>query len=605
MLIDTAKRLPVPCMDERVVLNVGGIRHETYQATLKKIPATRLSRLTPAQSNYDPMLNEYFFDRHPAVFEQILNYYRTGKLHYPTSVCGPLFEEELEYWGLDANQVEPCCWMTYTQHRETQETLAVLDKLDTDDLKDEDPQTQEQHRMKKFGWEDAFWEGRLNWWMRTKPRIWALFDEPYSSTAAKVVASVSVCFICISIFSFCFKTHPSLRIPILQISNFTEFTSSSALPQHYHHQQQQQQQQQQYHSYASSSNYNQHINVQRVATEPHKIFAQIEFVCNIWFTFEILVRFICCPDKLKFFKYPLNVIDLVATLSFYTDAVLVRLLKDQAPKDLVEFLSMIRILRLFKLTQHHRGLQILIHTFRASAKELMLLVFFLILGVVIFATLVYYAEKTETNPNNQFTSIPVGLWFSLITMTTVGYGDMTPQTHLGRLVGSLCAVMGVLTIALPVPVIVSNFAMFYSHSQAREKLPRKRRRVLPAEQVRLQFRRHAQSSILESNTLSRVTSTRRRSANVNANSEMAVEPKMAPLLKNNVGPRPSSDGADEHSPSRRCAAHPLSPSRSPQKRLPSTRPSPAASPTRKKSLSGGLNASGETKGGKEKNCPEI
>ena len=42
---------------------------------------------------------------------------RTGKLHYPTDVCGPLFEEELEYWGLDANQVEPCCWMTYTQVR--------------------------------------------------------------------------------------------------------------------------------------------------------------------------------------------------------------------------------------------------------------------------------------------------------------------------------------------------------------------------------------------------------------------------------------------------------------------------------------------------------
>ena len=43
--------------------------------------------------------------RHPGVFGQILNYYRTGKLHYPTDVCGPLFEEELEYWGLDSNQV--------------------------------------------------------------------------------------------------------------------------------------------------------------------------------------------------------------------------------------------------------------------------------------------------------------------------------------------------------------------------------------------------------------------------------------------------------------------------------------------------------------------
>ncbi|KAF5406377.1 Potassium voltage-gated channel protein Shaw [Paragonimus heterotremus] len=92
-------------LENRVILNVGGIRHETYKATLKKIPATRLSKLTEAGVNYDPILNEYFFDRHPGVFGQILNYYRTGKLHYPTDVCGPLFEEELEFWGLDANQV--------------------------------------------------------------------------------------------------------------------------------------------------------------------------------------------------------------------------------------------------------------------------------------------------------------------------------------------------------------------------------------------------------------------------------------------------------------------------------------------------------------------
>lgn len=51
-------------------------RYETYKATLKKIPATRLSRLTEALANYDPVLNEYFFDRHPGVFTQILNYYR-------------------------------------------------------------------------------------------------------------------------------------------------------------------------------------------------------------------------------------------------------------------------------------------------------------------------------------------------------------------------------------------------------------------------------------------------------------------------------------------------------------------------------------------------
>lgn len=169
--------------DNRVIINVGGIRHETYKATLKKIPATRLSRLTEALANYDPVLNEYFFDRHPGVFAQILNYYRSGKLHYPTDVCGPLFEEELEFWGLDSNQVEPCCWMTYTQHRDTQDVLAILDRLDLDTDK-----PTEEDIMKKFGLEEKYKAGELSCWQRIQPKIWALFDEPYSSNSAKVLA---------------------------------------------------------------------------------------------------------------------------------------------------------------------------------------------------------------------------------------------------------------------------------------------------------------------------------------------------------------------------------------------------------------------------------
>merc|ERR1719295_1179331 len=69
-------------------------------------------------------------------------------------------------------------------------------------------------------------------------------------------------------------------------------------------------------------------------------------------------------------------------------------------------------------------------------------------------------------------------------MTTVGYGDMVPKTWAGIVVGSLCALSGVLVIALPVPVIVSNFSMFYSHTQARMKLPKKRRRVVAVQQPR-------------------------------------------------------------------------------------------------------------------------
>lgn len=162
--------------------------------------------------------------------------------------------------------------------------------------------------------------------------------------------------------------------------------------------------------------------------------------------------------------------------------------------DILEFFSIIRIMRLFKLTRHSSGLKILVQTFRASAKELTLLVFFLVLGIVIFASLVYYAERIQTNPHNDFNSIPLGLWWALVTMTTVGYGDMAPKTYIGMFVGALCALAGVLTIALPVPVIVSNFTMYYSHTQARAKLPKKRRRVIPVEQL---VRPHQVSSYLQ------------------------------------------------------------------------------------------------------------
>uniref|UniRef100_F1LGL8 Potassium voltage-gated channel protein Shaw n=1 Tax=Ascaris suum TaxID=6253 RepID=F1LGL8_ASCSU len=72
-------------------------------------------------------------------------------------------------------------------------------------------------------------------------------------------------------------------------------------------------------------------------------------------------------------------------------------------------------------------------------------------------------------------------WFDMCVDV---FGDMVPKTYLGMLVGSICALMCVLTIALPVPVIVSNFAMFYSHAQARSKLPKKRRRILQPHEIK-------------------------------------------------------------------------------------------------------------------------
>lgn len=106
--------------------------------------------------------------------------------------------------------------MTYTQHRDTQDTLAVLDRLDLDTEK-----LSEEEIAKKFGWDDEskYVNGELPWYRRLQPKLWQLFDEPYSSNAAKAVAVISIFFIVVSIFSFCLKTHPYMRVPV--ISNVT------------------------------------------------------------------------------------------------------------------------------------------------------------------------------------------------------------------------------------------------------------------------------------------------------------------------------------------------------------------------------------------------
>lgn len=94
------------------------------------------------------------------------------------------------------------------------------------------------------------------------------------------------------------------------------------------------------------------------------------------------------PSLKRFAVSPVNVIDLAATLSFYTEFLM-------ESSVYLEVLSIVRVLRLFKLTRHSPGLKILIHTFKASAKELALLVFFLLLGIVLFASLIFYAERLQ------------------------------------------------------------------------------------------------------------------------------------------------------------------------------------------------------------------
>lgn len=193
-------------------------------------------------------------------------------------------------------------------------------------------------------------------------------------------------------------------------------------------------------------------------------FFVVETLCICWFSFELLVRLAACPSKAVFFKNVMNLIDFVAILPYFV-ALGTELARQRGVGQpamslaILRVIRLVRVFRIFKLSRHSKGLQILGQTLRASMRELGLLIFFLFIGVVLFSSAVYFAEVDREDTH--FTSIPESFWWAVVTMTTVGYGDMAPVTVGGKIVGSLCAIAGVLTISLPVPVIVSNFSYFY------------------------------------------------------------------------------------------------------------------------------------------------
>lgn len=208
----------------------------------------------------------------------------------------------------------------------------------------------------------------------------------------------------------------------------------------------------------------------------------LDYLCTAFFTAELTLRLFVAPDKRLFFRNVMNIIDILALLPLYVQITLDIVDEHNCVKnskaviELIFVLRIVRIFRIFHLVRHYRALQILVQAISASIQELMMLFIFLLIGTLVFSTLIFYAERKGTfgNKDGQFENIPVGFWWSIITMTTVGYGDIYPVTPMGRFIGATCAVCGVLLVALTIPVISNNFALFYVHVRTRDNIEKKK-----------------------------------------------------------------------------------------------------------------------------------
>ena len=371
--------LQQPSQDAKIVINVSGLRFQTYIATLERFPDTLLGSAIKRERYYDHELDELFFDRNRSAFEAILGFYQNdGSMFRPDNVPVKIIAGEIMFFELGSAAVDQLFEMPgYTS---TEETVLPKNKL--------------------------------------QRHIWLLCEHPDSSMCARVLAFWSLAVILVSIVTFCLESMPEFRCQRDESSTDDPCSGKKEQP-----------------------------------------WFSIEIVCIVWFTLEYLVRLLSSPEKIKFLKSFLNIIDLVAILPYY-----ITLPLDNASGGsfaVLRVIRLVRVFRIFKLSRHSKGLQILGQTLRASMRELGMLIFFMLIVVVLFSSAIYYAEGPEDNKDTDFTSIPGAFWWSVVTMTTVGYGDKYPKSWQGMIVGSICALSGVLTIALPVPVIVSNFTYFY------------------------------------------------------------------------------------------------------------------------------------------------
>lgn len=383
---------------ERVIINISGLRFETQLKTLSRFPATLLGDPRKRMRFFDPLRNEYFFDRNRPSFDAILYYYQSGgRLRRPVSVPVDIFLEEIHFYEFDEDVIQ-------------------LFRDDEGLPREEDRPLPDNEFQRQF---------------------WLLFEYPESSGPARIIAIVSVMVILISIIIFCLETLPEFReVPSVRANHVNGSAQGREVSPF---------------------------------TDP---FFMVETLCIVWFSFEFTMRFLSCPSKPAFFKNIMNLIDVVAIAPYFITLGL-DLAEHQGSSQQAASLAVLRVIRLvrvfriFKLSRHSKGLQILGQTLHSSLRELGLLIFFLIIGVVLFSSSVYFAEAED--PDSEFSSIPDAFWWAVVTMTTVGYGDMCPSTIGGKFVGSLCAIAGVLTIALPVPVIVSNFNYFYHRENEEEE----------------------------------------------------------------------------------------------------------------------------------------
>jgi len=288
----------------------------------------------------------------------------------------------------------------------------------------------------------------LSWLQQLQLKVWVLFDDPSSSAAARIVSIAMMLVIAVSVTAFCLGSIPNCWwANDADNANAIDVAGGGKIRQ-----------------------CNERVEGDCVLDQPLEV---IEAICIVVFSLEYLLRLFASPAACGYFKFitgTMNLIDLVAIVPWYIDLLLCEFGTGGGAKALavLRVIRLTRVIRVFKVSRNFTGIIILARTMQRSLSALLMLFFFIGISMILFSTLIFFAEKGQFDSDKRqfiredgsvspFESIPGSFWWCLVTMTTVGYGDHYPVTFQGKLVGILTMFIGLVVLSLPITIIGANF----------------------------------------------------------------------------------------------------------------------------------------------------
>jgi voltage-gated potassium channel len=190
--------------------------------------------------------------------------------------------------------------------------------------------------------------------------------------------------------------------------------------------------------------------VAAISKQFHSELVTLEWMFTILFSIEYIARLYCAKYRWRYATSFYGVIDFLAVVPTYLALLFPEL---HALID-VRVLRLIRMFRIFKLTAYMSEYQHLAEALSASRRKILVFLSVVLMVVTVMGSIMYVVE----GPHNGFTSIPIAVYWAITTMTTVGFGDITPHTDLGKLISSAMMLMGWGTLAVPTGIVTAEFA---------------------------------------------------------------------------------------------------------------------------------------------------